>query len=248
MPRVYATPPRHLVYRARKPSHRRWGARYVGASAIRNRSTEDINSVKGTHQMKSADLTTAVNTYSFQRRGLASLLLGTALALSCTTDADAATFVYLKWSDTSIVGDSTNAHHLGEVALTSYSQNASNPVNLTKKGDTALCGQITIMKQIDQSSPAFLGKVLTGSVSSATVPVTITFEKSAAVAFQFYKVELYQVAVTSITQSDSQADTVNETIMLEAGKFRYTFTPQNIDGTIGVPVTFGWDCLANRQL
>jgi type VI protein secretion system component Hcp len=101
------------------------------------------------------------------------------------------------------VGDSTNARHPGEVALTSYSQNASNPVNLTKKGDTALCGQITIMKQIDRSSPEFLGKVLTGSVSSATVPVTITFEKFATeVAFQFYKVELYQVAVTSITQSD----------------------------------------------
>jgi type VI secretion system Hcp family effector len=195
--------------------------------------------------MKSAASTTAVNTYSFQRCGLASLLLGTALALSCTTDAGAATFVYLKWSDGTIVGDSTNARHPGEVALTSYSQNASNPV---KKGETALCGQITIMKQIDRSSPEFLGKVLTGSVSSATVPVTITFEKSAAeVAFQFYKVELYQVAVTSITQSDSQADTVNETIMLEAGKFRYTFTPQNIDGTTGAPVIFGWDCLANRQ-
>ena len=199
--------------------------------------------------MKSAASTTAVNTYSFQRCGFASLLLGTALALSCTTDAGAATSVYLKWSDGTIVGDSTDVQHLGEVTLTSYSQNASNPVNLTKKGDTALCGQITVMKQIDQSSPEFLGKVLTGSVSSATVPVTITFEKSAAqFAFQFYKVELYQVAVTSITQSDSQADTVNETIMLEAGKFRYTFTPQNVDGSKGTPVIFGWDCLANRQL
>ena len=195
--------------------------------------------------MKPAAATTAANTDSFRRYGLASLLL--ALALSGTVDANAATDVFLKWSDSTIVGDSTNAQHPGEVVLTSYSQNSSNPVNLGNGIGKAICGQITIMKQIDQTSPEFLGKVLTGSVSSATVPVTITFEKSATVPFQYYKVELYRVAVTSITQNDSQADTVHETIMLEAGKFRYTFNRQKPDGTKGAPVIFGWDCLANRK-
>ena len=201
--------------------------------------------------MKRAASTTAINTYSFRRYWLSSLLLGTALTLSWTANADAATVVYLKWSDSSIVGDSTNAQHPGEVVLTSYSQNDSNPVNLTRgsgAGGKAACGQITIMKQLDRSSPEFLGKVFQGSVSSATVPVTITFEKSAAeVPFQFYKVQLYEVAVTSITQNDSQGDTVSETIMLEAGKFRFTYTPQKPDGTKGTAVVFGWDCLKNTK-
>jgi type VI secretion system secreted protein Hcp len=174
--------------------------------------------------------------------------------LSWTANADAATVVYLKWSDSSIVGDSTNAQHPGEVVLTSYSQNDSNPVNLARGagGSTgkATCGQITIQKALDRSSPEFLGKVFQGSVSSATVPVTITFEKAGGegAAFQFYKVQLYEVAVTSITQNDSSGDLgVTETIMLEAGKFRFTYTPQKPDGTKGTAVVFGWDCIKNTR-
>jgi type VI secretion system Hcp family effector len=182
--------------------------------------------------MKSAASTTAVNTYSFRRYGLAPLLLGTALALNWTANADAATVIYLKWSDRSIVSDrtvvsdSTSVEHAGEVALTSFRQNVANSVNLANAADKTRCGQITITKQIDRSSPVFLGKVLMRSITSATVPVTITFERSAAGAhFQFYKVELYEVMVRSIAQSDIQADTVEETIMLDAGKVRYSFTP-----------------------
>jgi type VI secretion system secreted protein Hcp len=215
-------------------------------------SRSDVfNSVEGAHQMKLSASTTAINMYSFWRYRLWSVLLGTALTLSWTANAGATTVVYLKWSDSSIVGDSTNAQHPNEVVLTSYSQNDSNPVNLARGagGSTgkATCGQITIMKQLDRSSPEFLGKVFQGSVSSPTVPVTITFESVAEVPFQFYKVQLYEVAVTSITQNDSQGDTVHETIMLEAGKFRFTYTPQKPDGTKGTVVVFGWDCTRNTR-
>jgi type VI protein secretion system component Hcp len=105
------------------------------------------------------------------------------------------------------------------------------------------------MKQLDRSSPEFLAKVFQGSRSNPGVPVTITFEKSAggeAAAFQFYKVQLFEVAVTSITQNDTQGDTVSETIVLEAARFRFTFSPQKPDGSAGGNVAFGWDCLANR--
>ena len=196
---------------------------------------------------------TAINTSSLRRCWLSSLLLGISLALSWAANADAATVIFLKWSDSSIVGDSTNARHPGEVVLTSYSQNDSNPVNLVTGNGRGTgrptCGQITIMKQIDRSSPEFLSKVFEGSRTSASVPVTITFERSAgadAPAFQYYKVQLFEVAVTSITQNDAQGDTVSETIMLEAARFRFTFTPQGSDGTAGAQVVFGWDCLANR--
>jgi type VI secretion system secreted protein Hcp len=205
--------------------------------------------------MKRAASTTAINTYSLRRYWLSSLLLGIALPLSWAANADAATVIFLKWSDSSIVGDSTNARHPGEIVLTSYSQNDSNPVNLVTANGRAngrpTCGQITIMKQIDRSSPEFLAKVFEGSRSNPGVPVTITFEKSAggdAPAFQFYQVQLFQVAVTSITQSDTQGgDTVSETIMLEAARFRFSFTPQKPDGTADGHVAFGWDCVANRQ-
>lgn len=195
--------------------------------------------------MKRATSTTAINTYSLRRYWLSSLLLGIALPLSWTANADAGTVIFLTWSDSSIAGN---------VAVESYSQGDSNPVNLvTVNGrgtSSPKCGQITVTKQLDRSSPDFLGKVFEGSRTSASVPVTITFEKSTgadAGAFQYYKVQLFEVAVTSVTQAGAQGgDTVSESVSLEAARFRFTFTPQNSDGSAGAPVVFGWDCLANR--
>jgi len=104
------------------------------------------------------------------------------------------------------------------------------------------------MKQLDKTSPEFLAKVFEGSITSATAPVTISFEKPVGEGgtIQYYKVELYEVAVTSVTQNDNQADIVTETIQLEAGRFRFTYTPQNVEGSGGNPVIFGYDCLRNR--
>ena len=113
--------------------------------------------------MKRAASSTAINKCSW----LSSLLLGIALPLSWAANADAATDIFLKWSDSSIVGDSVNAKHPGEVVLTSYSQSDSNPVNLVTANERGngrpTCGQITIMKQIDRSSPKFLSKVFEAS-------------------------------------------------------------------------------------
>jgi hypothetical protein len=57
------------------------------------------------------------------------------------------------------------------------------------------------------------------------------------------------VLVTSIAQNDSAgADTITETMVLMASQFVFSFTPQLSDGRFGTPVSFGWDCAANRQL
>ena len=198
--------------------------------------------------------TTAVNTYSSRRYWLSSLLFAVALALSWTANAEAATVVYLQWSDNTISGPGGGVLPRGAIELTSYSQNDSNPVNLAAGGagnrtSKPTCGQVTIMKPLDNTSPDFLAKVFEGSLTNPTVPVTITFEKvtgAGALGSKFYTVQLYEVAVTSITQSDVQGGLVNETIMLEARRFRFTYTPQNTDGSGGAPVAFGWDCVSNR--
>lgn len=197
--------------------------------------------------------TTAINTCSWRRYWLSSLLLAIALALSWTANANAATIVFLQWSDSTISGPGP----LGAIELTSYSQSDSNPVNLAAGAGGAgrstrpTCGQITIMKQLDNTSPEFLAKVFEGSLTNPTVPVTINFEKLTGGTntsfFKFYIVQLYEVAVTSVTQSDTQDGLVNETIMLEARKFRFLYTPQKPDGTGGTKVSFGWDCVSNRQ-
>jgi type VI secretion system Hcp family effector len=172
------------------------------------------------------------------------------LAFVLPTQAQAATDLFLTWPG--IIGSSTVQGHVGDIELLSYSQNASNTANpdSTGKGGggKAICGQITITKRLDSSSPVFLGMVLSERITAG--PVTVTFAKSGnARDTTFYTVRLRDVVPTSITQSDSPgADTIIETIVLAARQFVFTFTPQLPNGSFGTPVSFGWDCATNRQL
>jgi type VI secretion system secreted protein Hcp len=180
---------------------------------------------------------------------LAVLLGGAALGLSWTTTAQAATDLFLTWPG--IIGPSTVQGHIGDIELESYSQSASNTFNPSAGGGgagKAICGKITVTKRIDSTSPVFLGMVLSERVTAG--PVIFTFAKSGAKTdTTFYTVTLRHVVPTSITQSDSTgADTIIETIVLAAAQFVFTFTPQLPNGTAGTPVSFGWDCAANRQL
>jgi type VI protein secretion system component Hcp len=185
---------------------------------------------------------------------LAVLLGGVALGLSLTTGARAATDLFLTWPG--IVGTSQVKGHQGDIELVSYTQSASNiptsPGNGPGTGRTQatpVCGQITIMKRVDQTSPVFLGMVLSGNVTAG--PVIFTFAKagSSTPDTTYYTVSLRKVIPTSITQSDSLGDdAITETIVLAASQFVFTYTPQLANGSSGTPVSFGWDCVTNKAL
>src|SRR5262245_16052129 len=84
---------------------------------------------------------------------LASLLGSVALGFICTAPAYAGTTqILLTWPS------------FPDIPLTSYSQNASNGGVPTRGGASgSVCGQVTITKLVDRSSPIFLGLVLTGN-------------------------------------------------------------------------------------
>jgi type VI secretion system secreted protein Hcp len=171
------------------------------------------------------------------------------LAFVLPTQARAATDLFLTWPG--IIGPSTVQGHVGDIELTSYSQNASNTFSQSGGGGgggagKAICGEVTITKRIDSTSPIFLGMVLSSKRTSG--PVTITFAKSANDA-TFYSVSLRNVVPTSITQSDDPGPgRITETIVLSASQFVFTFTPQLPSGSFGTPVTFGFDCATNSQI
>jgi type VI protein secretion system component Hcp len=163
-----------------------------------------------------------------------------AAVLTLSSTAFAQPVVVLKWPDSSI--------SMANVLLTSYSQTASRATTVPTVPGKITCGQVIIMKLVDQTSPEFLGKVFAGSVTNNTVPVIIGFWKTGTTIpttiQPYYRIDLYGVAVTSITQSDagnSQFPIPTETIILEATKFRYSYSLN--DGT--PPVIFGWDCASN---
>jgi len=169
-------------------------------------------------------------------------LFGVALALSCAVPAHAATQLFLTWPG--ITGNSVAPGHAGDTDLLSYVQNASNTFSFGSAGGGAgksICGQVTVMKHIDSTSPIFLGLVLSEKVTAG--PIVITFAKTGEPQdTTFYTVKLRNVIPTSITQNDSKTDILVETIVLMAEQFQFTFTPQLKNGQPGTPVTFSWDC------
>ena len=190
---------------------------------------------------------------SMQVRGLKSVLLGATLALCCIVRGDAApptatttttTTILLKMAG--ITGTSQLPGHVGEIILSGFStMDSSAPPPTSAGGGGAgkpVCGQVTITKAIDQTSPQFLGLLFTGT---HTTSATITFQSSngKTTPSDFYTVDLREVFVTSVAQTDVQADKVTETIVLQAGQFQFRFFPTN-----GAPVVFGWDCVNLQKL
>jgi type VI secretion system secreted protein Hcp len=175
---------------------------------------------------------------------LASLLGGVALGVCSAATAQADNEVFLTWPG--ITGPSTVQGHVGDIELLSFSQSTSNTGATGSAGTGAGagkatgCGQVTITKRIDSTSPIFFGMVVSGQITSG--PVTVTFARGAQDK-TFYSVGLRTVLPTSITQSDSTgADKFTETITFLAVQFTITYTPQLPNGGVGTPVTLSLTC------
>src|SRR5262245_49885529 len=122
---------------------------------------------------------------STQVRRLKSVLLGATFALCCIASADAAqpttttttTTILLKIAG--ITGTSQIPGHVGEIILSGFSATNTNTPSGT--GGTgggsgkAVCGQVTITKTIDQTSPQFLRLLFLGA---HTPSATVTFQSS----------------------------------------------------------------------
>ncbi len=164
----------------------------------------------------------------------------------------AATKVFLKFPG--VAGESTDDKHKGEIEITSFAANASRVGNLNGGGGgggvgRVICGQVTLVKPIDQSSPKFLGLLFNGAVTRG--PAVLSFEKVSGGEgphIDYYVIELSDISVMGISQSDPDDGVVTEKVMLQAGKYIYSYTPQKPDGSAGTPVTFGWDCRLGRQI
>jgi len=175
---------------------------------------------------------------------LASLLGIVVLAFICTAPAYAGTTQILLTSPFFDGGI--------PLTLTSYSQNASssgNGQNTSPSGNPAgrnvpgVCGQVTITKLIDRTSPLFLQYVLAGNTVIPQLTISFSQQSGTTLPFTYYTIMLENVFPTSITQSDNTTDIITEQIVLSAGRFRFRFFGQNPDGSPRPPVTFGFDCV-----
>jgi type VI secretion system secreted protein Hcp len=170
------------------------------------------------------------------------------LSAACATAVCAADRIFLKLGD--ILGASTAPGHRDEIDITSYAQAFRNSANFGfgagGGGGRVSCGDITVLKNIDRSSPQLIMQVTTGRHIPSGV---ITFSTGGEQALEYYKVQLTGVLVDAVEQVDPPGEVgLTEKVSLKVRQFSFTYVPQNDKGQVGTPVTFGWDCASNRPL
>jgi type VI secretion system secreted protein Hcp len=174
---------------------------------------------------------------------LASVLM--AVGLAASEPATAADEIFLRLDG--IVGSATGAGHQNEIVISSYSQAFSNATSAVTGGGGASkvnCGAITVMKNIDKSSPKLIGAVVTGS-HIATGDIQFDSSRGNGTPVESYHVALTDVVVTEISQMDHTPQGVMEQVTLSARQFKFTFTPTTNTGATGAPISFSIDCSTN---
>lgn len=180
------------------------------------------------------------------RRPLLQGVFAVAATAAVAAPAPALAETFLRLGD--IQGESTDSKHKGEIEILSFTQSFTNTVQIGGGGATGKvqCGAMTLMKNIDKSSPLLLKGVATGQHFKDAV---ITFRSSDARlrSPEYYTITMEQVFVTELSQTDSaDPNRIFEKLVLVAGSFDFQYTPTDVKGTIGKPVSFKWDCVANK--
>lgn len=181
------------------------------------------------------------------RRPLLQGVFAVAATAAVSAPAPALAETFLRLGD--IKGESTDDKHKGEIEILSFTQSWTNSIGSTGGGGGAgklQCGAITLMKNIDQSSPMLLKGVATGEHFKDAV---ITFRSSDAYTKspEYYTISMNDVFVTELGQTDSaDPNRIFEKLVLNAGAFEFKYTPTDVKGGLGTPVSFKWDCTSHK--
>lgn len=178
-------------------------------------------------------------------------LLEGALAVAATAaiagPAPALAESFLRLGD--IKGESTDSKHKGEIEVLSFSQsfiNSSDGGFGSGGGEGKVqCGAISMLKNIDASSPFLLKGVATGQHFKDAV---ITFRAAGTKDLQeYYVITMQDVLISELSQTDSaDPNRIFEKLVINARSFEFKYTPGMVKGSSVTPVSFKYDCAANK--
>jgi type VI secretion system secreted protein Hcp len=141
-----------------------------------------------------------------------------------------------------IKGESTRVNYKDGIDLLSYTQSFRNSAAAGKVN----CGAITVIKNIDRSSPDLIGKVVSGAV----IPTgAIVFLSSSGEQTEYYRVTLTDLLVTAIDQTDQpDASRIVERVTLQPSQFEFEYKAQSETGGIGTSTKFGYNCTTGKKV
>lgn len=158
--------------------------------------------------------------------------------------AEAAMDMFLKLAG--VEGESVDARHAKEIDVLAWSWGMSNPGSSTGGAGKVNVQDLSLTKWVDKASPKLMLGVCNGQHFDSAV---LTVRRSGATPFEFLKISLTDVIVTSASTGGSGGeDRLMENVTLSFRTVKVDYLTQNPDGTTGPVVSFGWDLGANASL
>jgi type VI secretion system secreted protein Hcp len=178
----------------------------------------------------------------------ASQNLSASEALFEIPSADAARVDYFLKVD-GIDGESTSDRHKNEIEIESFSWGA------TQSGSGATGGgggagkvsfsDISFTVKTGKASPKLMLACATGEHIKEVV---LTGEVSGKKGQKFLEIKMEDVIISSFQQGGSAGGYPTESVSMNFSKIVFTYYPMNPDGSLGTPVSGGWDIKENAKV
>ena len=130
-----------------------------------------------------------------------------------------------------VTGEASDTDHKGEIEVVSWSWGMQAPTSLAtgQAAGKATISEVRIVKRVDQSSPTLMN-FLRGNKVIAQAQLTV--RKAGEKPLEYFKIELENVRITSLTTESEDAELV-ERLSLGFVKVRVSYTPQSPTGARG---------------
>lgn len=142
-----------------------------------------------------------------------------------------------------IDGDATNVGHEKWIEILNFNWGVTNPASIGTGGGGAGAGKpspsdFTLSLPFSSASPELFKKAVTGvAIATGTLSVS-RFVKDRST--DFIKWNLSDIHISSY-QTEGAEDGDFDQVALNFAKIEVVFTPQNPDGSIGTPISEGFD-------
>jgi type VI secretion system secreted protein Hcp len=162
--------------------------------------------------------------------------------------ADAASVDYFLKID-GIDGESADAKHKGQIEVLSFSWGVSN-TGSSSAGGGAGAGKVQFQDihfttKMNKASPKLMLACATGEHIEE---VFLTGQVSGKRGQQFLEIKMTDVLVSSYQTGGSSGDIPTDSFSLNFAKIEFKYLPMNTNGTLGEPVTGGWDLKENTRV
>jgi type VI secretion system secreted protein Hcp len=148
-----------------------------------------------------------------------------------------------------IIGESTHSAHKDEIDVESWSWGVSNSGSSSGGGGggagKASFQDFHFVSRISKASPALFTACASGSHIKEAL---LSGVRGAGKGIDYLKYKLRDVLVTSLMQSDTDAEPPVEQFSLSYSKVEWSYTPQSSSGKAGTPIKAGWDLKTNKKL